>query len=105
MKDLIFNSVYIEEQNLNFVDISGRLDSISCSEFEDFVLPLVTEDVSNITFDFKSLDYISSSGLRVFILLSKTVYKYNGQIVIKNCSSFVKSIFEVSGLLSFFIFE
>ena len=105
MSNLIFNSIKGDDKDRVIVNVSGRLDSISCNEFEDFVMPLVTPEVINITLDLKHLEYISSSGLRVFILLSKAVHSNNGNVIIQNCSSFIYSIIEISGLLPFFNVE
>ena len=75
--------------------LEGRLDTLTVSELESAIkeaLPGLTE----LTFDFEKLDYISSSGLRVLLLAQKAM---NGKGTMKVCkvSEAIMEIFEMTG--------
>lgn len=73
----------------------GRLDTIASPSFEEEVkksLPNLTE----LTFDLKKLEYVSSSGLRVFLMAQKTM-KEQGKMTLINVSDSIYDIMEVTG--------
>ena len=75
--------------------LSGRLDTVTAPELE----APVRNDLSGVTdliFDLKDLEYISSAGLRVLLLAQKTMNK-QGKMVVKNVSEEIDEIFEVTG--------
>lgn len=85
------------------VELAGRLDTISSPELEAFLdkyYPFVNE----LIFDLKDLDYLSSSGLRVFLKAQKAMTKKGG-ILIRNANSLVKGVFSVTGFDSLMRFE
>ena len=76
-------------------EIQGRLDTVTVSEAES-ILKEGIAGVTELTLDFKELDYISSAGLRLLLSLQKTMNK-QGSMVIKNVNETVMEIFEVTG--------
>ena len=50
--------------------VEGRLDTITAPDLEA-VLKEELDDVGELTFDFSSLEYISSAGLRVLLSAQK----------------------------------
>lgn len=83
-------------------EISGRVDTITAPEllktFES------GEKCEKIIIDAKRMQYISSSGLRVLMIMRKSV-KDNECLRVLNCSDEVKDIFEVTGFDSMFVIE
>lgn len=59
----------ITDSVLNIV-LSGRLDTLSSPELENKIT-LLNPSIHEITVDCKSLDYISSAGLRVLLMFRK----------------------------------
>ena len=51
--------------------LEGRLDAVSSKMFEEKVLALVDGGERRIVIDLSRLDYVSSAGLRVFLVASK----------------------------------
>ena len=98
-------SIRIELKNeKNTITLSGRIDGQTCKEFQDNLMPFITEGEPSIKIDCKKVDYISSSGLRVFILADKKAHRLNGAITIANLNDFCKDVFEISGLTHLFNF-
>ena len=54
------------------------------------------DNVTELILDFKQLDYISSAGLRLLLMLQKKM-NAQGSMKILNANAIVKEIFEVTG--------
>ena len=77
------------------VALEGRLDTSTAPELEE-ALKDSLEGGTELTLDLKSLEYISSAGLRVLLSTQKIMNK-QGSMVIANASEEVKEIFDVTG--------
>ena len=77
------------------VALDGRLDTLSAPELEDR-LETELDDTERLIFDMSGLRYISSAGLRV-LLSSMKVMEEQGSMTVRNVSSEVMDIFEVTG--------
>ena len=91
-----------QEGETSWYEISGRVDTITAPEllkaFEN------GEKCEKIIVDAKKMQYISSSGLRVLLMMRKSV-RDNECLRVLNCSDEVKEIFEVTGFDSMFVIE
>lgn len=77
------------------LEVSGRLDTTTAPELEN-ALNESLEGVTNLTIDFKDLEYISSAGLRVLLSAHKKLAAI-GKMVVKNVNEVVAEVFEVTG--------
>ena len=75
--------------------VEGRLETISAPELEK-VVKNELGGVTELTFDFANLDYISSAGLRV-LLSAQKIMSAQGSMKIINANEIVKEIFEITG--------
>jgi len=82
--------------------ISGRLDAANSYDFENKMLKLIEDGVNTFLMDFSALDYISSSGLRVFLVSAKKIENTNGKIVIFAAKPNVKDVFQITGFSTLF---
>jgi anti-anti-sigma factor len=80
--------------------LSGRLDGLSSSELEQQVLALLDSGVRTLVFDLAALDYVSSAGLRVFIVAAKKMKALGGTVTFRSLTPTVRNIFHVTGLLT-----
>lgn len=83
------------------VAVEGRLDTTTAPELEKEL----KEQYGNITeliLDFKSLEYISSAGLRVVLGAHKAM---KGNLVVKNVADIVMEVFEVTGFVDILTIE
>ena len=81
----------------------GRLDTKSAPEFKEIVEKSI-EGVTNLTFDLKKLEYLSSAGLRVFMAAQKTMIK-QGKMRLINVGSDIMEIMDMVGLTGVFTIE
>ena len=78
------------------VKVEGRIDTTTAKEFEEQTASVLEESVTSLVMDFSGVDYISSAGLRVVLVLIKRM-KGQGSMRITNTNEMVKEIFEVTG--------
>jgi len=83
------------------VEIKGMLDVTTSSVLQEKLLHL-GETEKRILADCRELSFVSSSGLRVFLLLSKNMKKTGGIFALAAPNENVKEVFDISGLSSIF---
>lgn len=93
---------------INFADgktlakVEGRLDTTNSEEFEKMMTPMMTGDKPDIELDCTDFTYISSSGLRLFLTLQKSVLSRGGKLAIKNMKPEIKEVFDMTGFSKIF---
>ncbi len=84
------------------VAVAGYLDALSADEFLKIVDEMAPEDMLHVVVDCAALEYISSSGLRVFITLLKKAQKNGGRVEVENLNSTVREIFDMTDFSALF---
>jgi anti-anti-sigma factor len=84
------------------VGLEGRLDTMQSESFEKKLLEALEAGNKKIIIDCQCLEYISSSGLRVFLIAQKKISAQSGQFKICNLQPIIKEIFEISGFMMVF---
>jgi anti-anti-sigma factor len=84
------------------LNIEGRIDTTNFSQFENEINTLFNAGEKNLVFDCSGLNYISSSGLRVFLIAQKKTLSFNGKLHLCNLQPSIKEIFDISGFSSIF---
>lgn len=74
--------------------LEGRLDTTTAPQLEAELGNL--EGVKALVFDFASLEYISSAGLRV-LLSAQKVMNHQGTMEIHNVNDTINEVFEITG--------
>ncbi len=77
--------------------ISGWMDTNNAYFLQEKIETLLTDSFSEIILDCSDLEYISSSGLRLFLTLQKYMNIKEGRLIIKNLRPNVKEIFDMTG--------
>ena len=78
----------------------GRLDHANSEDFRNGLGPFIDRCKTNgerLVLDLAGVDYISSAGLRCFMLAEKQAKAQGGTIVVAAMQPVVKEIFEISG--------
>ncbi len=81
--------------NKMIIKLNGRIDA-EAAEFEK-KLQEDLRGVDKLVFDFKTVDSITSAGLRVLSSTQKSMKKHHGNMVIRNASDEVREYFEATG--------
>jgi anti-anti-sigma factor len=79
------------------VKLKGRLDSSAASDAEAGFAAALGDEPPHLAIDFTELDYISSAGLRVLLILARRVQQMQGKIALFGLLDNVREVFSVSG--------
>ena len=85
------------------IAVNGRIDTVTAPEFESAVKPAL-EGVTELTIDFKEVNYISSAGLRVLLSVQKKMMT-QGEMKLINVNDTVNDVFEVTGFDEILTYE
>lgn len=87
------------------ISVKGRLDTNTSPEFEKEVMPVLNGDEKSFRIDCSDLDYISSSGLRLFLMAQKTVIAKKGSLRLTGLKPAIQEIFNITGFSAIFKIE
>lgn len=78
------------------VAVTGRVDTLSAPQLEQEIIGSL-DDVTGLVLNLAETEYISSAGLRVILLLHKTMLSKKGTLKVVNINSYIQKIFEATG--------
>ena len=81
--------------------LSGKLDATTAKTFEDKILGVINSGTQRLVVDLSQLEYVSSSGLRVFLLAAKRLQATDGKIVLCALKDQIRQVFDLAGFSSF----
>lgn len=84
--------------------VKGRLDTNTAPELEKVALEDL-EGVKKLQIDLGELDYISSAGLRVILMLHKTMTGKGAALTVCHPKDEVMEVFDMTGFSSFLSIE
>lgn len=84
------------------IEIAGRLDTTTAPSLDKVICDI--ENNINLILDMKSLEYISSAGLRVLLSAQKKMQQ-NGSMKLKNVCEEVMEVFEMTGFADILVIE
>lgn len=79
------------------VAVHGRMDAVSAPEFEQRLTELIDEGARQVVVDLDGLAYISSAGLRGFLVIGKRLKADGGQLHVAGLKDMVQQVFKLSG--------
>ena len=79
------------------VRLEGRIDTTNAGQFQSDIAPLLEDPQPDIEIDCSGMEYTSSQGLRIFLMLQKSVSTKKGSMVMTNMRSQVKEVFDITG--------
>ena len=92
----------IENGNPVIVNLQGRLDTASAAELAPDFQELAEQAANHIILDCSQLDYISSSGLRLFLALRKESAAKGGKLQVRAINADIRQVFMMTGFISLF---
>ena len=91
-----------EENGILIAEFKGRLDTAAAIQTTKDVEPLMVAENTDIILDCTDLEYISSSGLRIFINILKNAKANGGQVTVKNINEEISKVFQMTGFNKLF---
>ena len=86
---------------IHLVAMSGRFDTTSATAAQELILPLASNG-SKILLDMTDVTYMSSAGLRILLMLYRTITEHVGDIVLAGMSEELIDVMAITGFLEFF---
>lgn len=78
----------------------GRLDSNTINAAEADMFSHLEKGETKIVIDLSNLDYISSSGLRLVLMMGKRLSLKGGKLALCGLKPQIREVFEISGFIS-----
>ncbi|MCQ2095238.1 MAG: STAS domain-containing protein [Bacteroidaceae bacterium] len=85
-----------EDQKTKVI-LNGRIDTTNAEQFQKDIQPLMEGDSPQIEIECSGMEYTSSQGLRMFLMLQKSVNARKGQMAMLNMRPQVKEVFDITG--------
>ena len=82
--------------------LNGRLDTPAAVKAQQEIGPLLENADKEIVFDCTNLEYISSSGLRLFLTIRKEASVKGGTVIIENINDEIRKVFMMTGFFNLF---
>lgn len=97
----------ITEQDGSLVAaFEGRLDTAAAPQAEKDLQPVIEDkDGRDIILDCTKLEYISSSGLRVFLGVLKNAKPKGSHVYVKGLSPDIRNVFTITGFINLFEYK
>lgn len=90
-------TIISNESGKTLVVLKGRIDTTNADQFQQDIAPLMEGEHPDIEIDCSEMTYTSSQGLRIFLLLQKSVNARGGKMVLRNMNPQVKEVFDITG--------
>ncbi len=91
---------FVEQENGSVLTLAlkGRLDVSSSKAAEERILALIDAGEHRLVLDLAGLDYVSSIGLRVFMLVAKRLKSVDGRLALCALQPAIGKLIEIAGL-------
>ncbi len=85
------------------IELEGRLEALTAPELEQ-ELKGCLDGITELTFDFQNLDYVSSAGLRILLSAQKKMSQ-QGSMKVINVNELVMEVFNCTGFTDILTIE
>lgn len=87
---------------ITVIEASGSIDSKTAPAFEQTAIAAI-QGQSAVIINLSNVDFLSSAGLRVLLMIYRQVKAKSGKVVLVGTSEEIQDIMSNTGFLSFFI--
>ena len=91
-----------QKQNVSVVALKGRLDVITSNDLNVVLMAEIERGARMMVVDFKEVDYVSSSGLRVLLQARKRLKSLGGTLILSGVKDFVREVLTAVGFDTIF---
>lgn len=96
------NLDHFQHEQFTVISIDGNVDSSTANELEKYLNMTLEDGAKNLVIDAGKMDYISSAGLRVFLVINQLVTRGGGRFLLAGLNPFVYEIFDLAGFTQVF---
>jgi anti-anti-sigma factor len=106
----IYRNVEQDRMALDVSTINGvinitlirRFDADSAPAIEAELKKITEQHMARVLFDFSKTEYIASAGLRVLLVITRSILKTGGAVALSSLSPQVRQVFEIGGFTKIF---
>ena len=91
-----------QEEGYAFARLSGAIDELASDPFRSELHPLFANRGTKLVIDLSDCDRINSRGIGNLVVLVSDAHTRSCRVVLASPSTFVKSVFEVTKLNTYF---
>ena len=95
------NVTTLSEPGVTRVDLEGSIDGKTAPQIRE-ELSAAVQQVQKLIIDMSRVDYLSSAGLRLLLLLYREFTARDGKLVLLRVSPEIRTVMSHTGFLSFF---
>ncbi len=89
------------EDKIVIITIEGSIDSKTTGELQSKVMESIS-DTDNVILDMSKVDFVSSAGLRVLLMVYRQIKSQNGKVVLVGVSEEIIDVITMTGFINFF---
>jgi len=94
--------VKIDSKNdILVITISGSIDSKTAGELQNHIMEKVAS-FQKVLMNLAAVDFLSSAGLRVLLLIYRQLKANNGKVVLTGVSDEIRDVMTMTGFINFF---
>lgn len=98
---LIMEVEVMNSGDVKILSVSGRVDANTSQALQDIVLDSAHHN-PKLLLDLSQVDYMSSAGLRVMLLLHREIHENNGRVMLVGLQDRIRDAMEMTGFLKHF---
>lgn len=87
--------------NIVIISIEGSIDSKTAGDLQSQIMEKVSE-TNNVLLDLTKVDYVSSAGLRVLLMIYRQIKLKNGKVILVGVSEEIRDVMSMTGFINFF---
>ena len=91
-----------QQDNITTAHLIGRLDTPASQEISQNMDELQAAAAHTLILDCSELEYISSSGLRIFLAIRKEAATHNSKVIVRSINDDIRQVFMMTGFISLF---
>jgi anti-sigma B factor antagonist len=91
-----------DRDGVTIVSVQGDIDGGTAPELQDYVLAALNDN-NLILLDVSGVEYMSSAGLRVLLVIYRTIDEAQGHMVLGGVSADMQGAMEATGFLRHFV--
>lgn len=79
------------------MEMNGELNTVAAQDLQEEIESLQKDMIKPILIDVTRLNYISSTGLRIFMIIKKTANANGQTVTLKGLNDIVEKVFKMTG--------
>jgi len=96
----VMNITVSDQDNIKIINLEGDLDTGTSPHAQETLSGILSEGATRLVLDMEKINYISSAGLRVLLVIAKQCGAAGGELRICGLNEMAREVFDISGFSS-----